>query len=220
MGGFVESALVVQNVCTTALFMSAIASWMLPACKARFIRAWQAAAGRGQRRRRGAVMEPMMPPRTAEVRPSKPVRIMQRRRPPPPKAFAPSKTPLRNILPTPSPPQDVAPAAPPSPPRDIALAPSSSPSPPKDVAPPPPPSQLPPQDVAPQEDAPASSPAPLPQESFGSCCICLDTARDVMLPCRHICTCVACTKSLLRTATPRCPMCRKEFHRFTKVYFC
>lgn len=85
--------------------------------------------------------------------------------------------------------------------------------------------------AAPHDPATAASPdtataAPLDTATAGPtvpldiCCVCMDDTRDVVLPCRHICTCVECTKQLLRTMEPKCPVCRTPFRRFTKVFFC
>ena len=79
--------------------------------------------------------------------------------------------------------------------------------------------------VAPPDPASAAplDPATAPEGPtvpLDICCVCMDDTRDVVLPCRHICTCVECTKQLLRTMDPKCPVCRMPFRRFTKVFFC
>ena len=61
---------------------------------------------------------------------------------------------------------------------------------------------------------------PTPEPAVDLCCVCLDEPRNVLLPCRHLCTCVGCSKLLLRSPDPKCPVCRTPFHRFTKVFFC
>ena len=51
-------------------------------------------------------------------------------------------------------------------------------------------------------------------EDITSCVICMDQRRDaLLLPCRHLCTCVECTEQI-----GACPMCRVEFKTFVKVF--
>ena len=51
------------------------------------------------------------------------------------------------------------------------------------------------------------------------CVVCMDSRRNVVLPCKHLATCMECTVSLLRLKTA-CPLCRSPFSRFTRVYTC
>jgi hypothetical protein len=55
-------------------------------------------------------------------------------------------------------------------------------------------------------------------ESKGECVVCLASPRDTLaLPCRHLCLCLDCARTL-RTQSNRCPMCRqREFLRHHRL---
>jgi hypothetical protein len=51
------------------------------------------------------------------------------------------------------------------------------------------------------------------------CVICLDAPKDVvLLPCRHLCSCMACLDVLMAALEPPlCPLCRTRTEDFMQV---
>jgi hypothetical protein len=71
--------------------------------------------------------------------------------------------------------------------------------------------------------APALMPPPLPMPpALRECCVCLAdvAAADMLLllPCAHRCVCEACANMLLAAPQPRCPKCRKDVARASRVF--
>ena len=65
--------------------------------------------------------------------------------------------------------------------------------------------------AAPEEPAPAAE-----QPARGRCCVCLDAQADhIVLPCRHLCLCAACSTQL--RGHP-CPMCRAAANAIEEVF--
>jgi hypothetical protein len=54
------------------------------------------------------------------------------------------------------------------------------------------------------------------------CCVCMAdvAAADLLLlwPCAHRCVCEACANMLLATPQPRCPKCREDVSRASRVF--
>jgi hypothetical protein len=54
------------------------------------------------------------------------------------------------------------------------------------------------------------------------CCVCLAdvAAADLLLllPCAHRCVCEACASMLLSAPQPRCPKCREDVARASRVF--
>jgi len=55
-------------------------------------------------------------------------------------------------------------------------------------------------------------------DSEKECIICFSDQRDtIILPCRHMCLCVTCAKSLQAQSNSKCPICRKDIESFLRL---
>jgi hypothetical protein len=64
---------------------------------------------------------------------------------------------------------------------------------------------------------PPLSPAPQPEEAV--CVVCMDAPKTcAVLPCMHMCMCVACTQQLLEQGAQSCPVCRAPMERIERVF--
>lgn len=55
-------------------------------------------------------------------------------------------------------------------------------------------------------------------DSEKECIICFSDTRDtIILPCRHMCLCLGCAKSLQSQASSKCPICRKDIESFLRL---
>jgi len=55
-------------------------------------------------------------------------------------------------------------------------------------------------------------------DSEKECIICFSDQRDtIILPCRHMCLCINCAKSLQAQSNSKCPICRKDIESFLRL---
>jgi len=56
------------------------------------------------------------------------------------------------------------------------------------------------------------------EDSEKECIICFSDQRDtIIVPCRHMCICVNCAKSLQAQPNSKCPICRKDIESFLRL---
>jgi len=69
---------------------------------------------------------------------------------------------------------------------------------------------------------PTSSPSSPPTSSSSTvnsdCTVCMDSNRCIVFkPCGHVCCCEECADSILRTSSPKCPLCRQDLKSRSKT---
>jgi len=59
-----------------------------------------------------------------------------------------------------------------------------------------------------------------PEEDDGMCIVCMERRADTaVVPCGHVCRCVACLEMVKQQQQPQCPMCRGPVQSTMRIYF-